>query len=84
MYLITDYHQKGSLRDQLEIKNTKFYLQNVVPLREGRYKDIKSKGIDHRLARFYMIDMLKALHYCHNVIKVIHKDIKPDNIVVNS
>ena len=30
-----------------------------------------------------MIDMLKALHYCHNVIKLIHKDIKPDNIVIN-
>jgi serine/threonine protein kinase len=53
-------------------------------LREDKKKDIKNKGIDHRLARFYMIDMLKALRYCHNVINVIHKDIKPDNIVINS
>jgi len=30
-----------------------------------------------------MIDMLKALHYCHKVIKVIHRDIKPDNIMIN-
>ena len=31
--------------------------------------------------------MLKALHYCHNVVvapsKVIHRDIKPDNIMIN-
>jgi len=27
--------------------------------------------------------MLKALHYCHTVINVIHRDIKPDNIMVN-
>ena len=83
MYLITDYHQKGSLRDLLDIKNSKTHHQNVQALREGRYQDIKSKGLDHRLVRFYMIDMLKALHYCHNVVKLIHKDIKPDNIVIN-
>ena len=27
--------------------------------------------------------MLKALYYCHKVIKVIHRDIKPDNIMIN-
>ena len=27
--------------------------------------------------------MLKALHYCHNVTKVIHRDIKPENIMIN-
>ena len=27
--------------------------------------------------------MLKALHYCHKIIKVIHRDIKPDNIMIN-
>jgi serine/threonine protein kinase len=27
--------------------------------------------------------MLKALHYCHKVAKVIHRDIKPDNIMLN-
>jgi len=30
-----------------------------------------------------MIDILKAIHYCHNVIKVIHRDIKPENIMIN-
>ena len=27
--------------------------------------------------------MLKALHYCHKIVKVIHRDIKPDNIMIN-
>ena len=27
--------------------------------------------------------MLKALYYCHEVVKVIHRDIKPDNIMIN-
>jgi serine/threonine protein kinase len=33
--------------------------------------------------RPYFIDMLKALYYCHEVAKVIHRDIKPDNIMIN-
>jgi serine/threonine protein kinase len=27
--------------------------------------------------------MLKALYYCHKVVNVIHRDIKPDNIMIN-
>jgi non-specific serine/threonine protein kinase len=33
--------------------------------------------------RGYFIDMLKALHYCHCIAKVVHRDIKPDNIMLN-
>ena len=40
-------------------------------------------GIPNHIARGYFIDMIKALYYCHNVIKVIHRDIKPDNIMIN-
>lgn len=40
------------------------------------------KGISAWQARFYMGDMLRALHYCHQVVGVFHKDIKPENIVV--
>ena len=32
--------------------------------------------------RLYTIDMIKALHYCHREINLIHRDIKPDNILV--
>ena len=46
---------------------------------------VKSKpnGIPNHTARGFFIDMIKALYYCHNVIKVIHRDIKPDNIMIN-
>ena len=27
--------------------------------------------------------MLKALYYIHKVVKIIHRDIKPDNIMIN-
>ena len=40
-------------------------------------------GLNPRESRSYFIDMLKALWYCHKVIKVIHRDIKPDNIMIN-
>ena len=62
----------------------KFKTSSSVQLETGKHvKDIKSKGLDYRKVRFYFIDMLKALFYCHYVIKVIHRDIKPDNIVIN-
>ena len=43
----------------------------------------KPNGIPYQTARLFLIDMLKALYYCHNVINVIHRDIKPDNIMIN-
>jgi len=27
--------------------------------------------------------MIKALYYCHKVVRLIHHDIKPDNIMLN-
>ena len=41
------------------------------------------KGLKTAVSRLYFIDMLKALYYCHKIIKVIHRDIKPDNIMIN-
>ena len=40
-------------------------------------------GLNEKNCRLYFIDMLRALHYCHKIIKVIHRDIKPDNIMIN-
>ena len=40
-------------------------------------------GLKLSKVREYLIDMVKALNYCHNVIGLIHRDIKPDNIMIN-
>jgi non-specific serine/threonine protein kinase len=40
-------------------------------------------GLPLSQVRLYLMDILKALHYCHKIAKVIHRDIKPDNIMLN-
>ena len=44
---------------------------------------IFTKGIAINKARCFFIDILKSLYYIHKVVKVIHRDIKPDNIMIN-
>jgi len=44
---------------------------------------MKYRGLKNKIVRLYLIDLLKALYYCHNIVKVIHRDIKPDNIMIN-
>ena len=39
--------------------------------------------MNNQSARLYFLDMLKAVYYCHKIIKVIHRDIKPENIMIN-
>ena len=54
--------------------------------KNGSIGDLVKKspnGIPYQLAQLFLIDIVKALYYCHNVINVIHRDIKPDNIMVN-
>ena len=58
------------MADKLEAINAKFKGDKVVGLKSSD-------------CRHYMCDMLKALYYCHNIIKVIHRDIKPENIMIN-
>jgi serine/threonine protein kinase len=48
----------------------------------GKGKNIRV-GLPITQVRDYLKDMLKALHYCHNITKVFHRDIKPDNIMIN-
>lgn len=77
---MTEYHSKGSLGDQLKKINDEFEDKCI---REHRKEDIKKIGLNQNHVRLYFIDMLKALYYCHKIIKVIHRDIKPDNIMIN-
>jgi [calcium/calmodulin-dependent protein kinase] kinase len=83
IYLVTKWLQRGSLGKLVEEKNDKFDKFNKQCREEGRDDEIRHTGLDVKSIRLYFIDMLKALFYCHKVAKVIHRDIKPDNIVIS-
>ena len=83
LYLVTEYYKSGSLFDKVAEKNVKTFIHNEGCKCDGRTQDMITVGLDEYSARVYFVDMLKALYYCHNVIKVIHRDIKPDNIMIN-
>ena len=51
--------------------------------KEQRFSEMQTTGLKQSTVRQYLIDMIKALHYCHKVIGVLHRDIKPENIIVN-
>ena len=83
IYLVTEYHSKGSVGDAIKNINSKFDDQNTRYKMNGQPDKIKRVGLNYNICRLYFIDMIKALWYCHSVIKVIHRDIKPDNIMIN-
>lgn len=83
LYLVTEYYKGGSLHDLVMKRNKKFEEHNEICKKEDRAEEMMTSGLNEWKARIYFIDMLKALDYCHNIIGVIHRDIKPDNIMIN-
>ena len=79
IYLATEYHSKGSLGDKVSRINEAYRKKCL----ERGQTNVKKVGLNQKGVLLYFIDMLKALYYCHKIIKVIHRDIKPDNIMIN-
>ena len=80
---MTEYHSKGSIAEIIESKNEKLNPHNAKLLEKCQLKKIIRYGLPNLTCRMYFIDILKALYYCHKIIKVIHRDIKPENIMIN-
>ena len=81
IYLVTEYHSAGSLGNKVQKLNEQNELQNRELFKEG--KKVDTRGIATSKVRTYLIDILMALYYCHEIVGLIHRDIKPDNIVLN-
>ena len=43
----------------------------------------KKDGLDSYKMRRYFRDLIAALRYCHKCANVIHRDVKPENILIN-
>ena len=83
LYFVTEFHINGSINDLIKQANAKHNEKNKEYLRKGQFEKCKFKGMKPNICRLFLIDMLRALHYCHEVVKIIHRDIKPDNIMIN-
>ena len=82
IHIVTDYYSNSSLGDMLKNLNLPYKDHNTKCRKVRKFDEMVTKGIELWQARFFFIDMLKAMHYCHRVVNVVHKDIKPDNIVI--
>lgn len=68
VYLVTEFCANGSLGDMVRQHNA-----------SG-----ENKGLPSWQVRWYFLDMLKALHYLHTIVGVVHCNIKPENMVIGT
>ena len=66
--------------------NKKLYLiQELIRNKDLQRKiDNKKVPMTEDQVRKYFMQLLQALWYCHEVVHILHRDIKPDNILVDS
>ena len=43
----------------------------------------EDKGLSDEDARIYFAQLISALHYCHEVKNIAHRDVKPDNLMID-
>jgi len=77
-----EYSKHGSIEKKLE----KLYKQERKKLRpaDGEVKEVKKpQGLPEDTMRKYFSQLVLALEYCHNELGIIHRDIKPDNLLID-
>ena len=53
----------------------------------GTLQDRISKtenGLEDEEVRIYFAQLMSALHYCHEVKNFAHRDVKPENLMLDS
>lgn len=45
--------------------------------------ETQSQGLDTELVRVYILQLVRAIHWCHSH-EVVHRDIKPENLLINT
>ena len=43
----------------------------------------QDSGLSDEDARVYFAQLISALHYCHEVKNIAHRDVKPENLMLN-
>ena len=63
IYLVTEYHSRGSLGNNIRLLNSKNKQHNDLCIAEGRGEEMKTMGMMVDQVRLIVIDLIKALHY---------------------
>lgn len=74
LYLVMDFIEKGAI-------GSKSYWSNESKYNKRKIID-KSKISTDRLKK-YIADCIKGLYYLHTHAKIVHRDIKPDNLLID-
>ena len=74
-YLVIDFAEKGALMTYDDKKECFVYNKNILINNNGGFSESLIKKVFHQLA--------KAIDYLHDC-KVVHRDIKPDNLLLDS
>ncbi|KAL4485717.1 hypothetical protein ABPG72_010979 [Tetrahymena utriculariae] len=89
LYLVMEYMKRGAILSSGYFKAT---IQSQDPIRyselyddNGKLKNKQNepKSIDLNSALRYMRHMTLALDYMHNFAQICHRDIKPDNLLID-
>ncbi|EAR99044.2 Serine/Threonine kinase domain protein (macronuclear) [Tetrahymena thermophila SB210] len=72
IYMIMDLLKKGSI-------NSKSYWKTE---KGKEYKETEKYNMSEQKLKKYFRDFLLGLDYLHNFVNVVHRDIKPDNLLI--